>query len=303
MNIKQKNGYSLVEMLVVVIIVAVVMNAMMVSFMAGQNSWTKTNNSIQLKENLRRTIQRIAKELRESGSDQNNALKVAISYGQGVSNPAGLYAGGTFNTDILDFAMPITCQSDTVLLDSSGNVKNWGAPLTWGCTDSSCMDPGNSCAVSNQRKVEYKIDANHNLLRRVIEGNGAQVNQTTIAEQLVDFQVGCPEIDQVTFSDLAMVNGSTTLTSATGGFTAAMGTNHCIINITSGTNFIPGCYEIKTYSNANTVTFYKTATKSGNASAGKATVGGKALVTLHVTAQDDDVIVEECMDINLRNHQ
>lgn len=73
-------------------------------------------------------------------------------------------------------------------------------------------------------------------------------------------------------TDLAMVNGGTTLTSSTGGFTAAMIGN--LIYIASGTNFVAGWYEITARADTNTVTLDRDATTGGNGSSGVGNVGG-----------------------------
>jgi len=78
---------------------------------------------------------------------------------------------------------------------------------------------------------------------------------------------------QLSLTDLAMVTGGTTLTSATGGFTAAMAGN--IIYIASGTNFTAGFYEIIIRTDTNTVTIDRDATSGGlSGSSGVGKVGG-----------------------------
>lgn len=77
---------------------------------------------------------------------------------------------------------------------------------------------------------------------------------------------------QLSLTDLAMTTGGTTLTSSTGGFTAAMVGN--LIYIASGTNFTAGYYEITAYTDINTVTLDRDATDSSNGSSGVGKVGG-----------------------------
>jgi len=85
-------------------------------------------------------------------------------------------------------------------------------------------------------------------------------------------------------TDLACLDTSTTLTSATGGFTAAMVGN--IIHITAGTNFVVGWYEITVYTDTNTVTIDRTAASVGlNATAGTGYVGGA--LSLNSTLDDE----------------
>jgi len=71
--------------------------------------------------------------------------------------------------------------------------------------------------------------------------------------------------------------GSTTLTSASAGFTSAM-VDNCI-HITAGTNFTVGFYEITAFTNSSTVTLDRTPTASGAGSGGTGGIGG-ALLTL-----------------------
>lgn len=83
--------------------------------------------------------------------------------------------------------------------------------------------------------------------------------------------------------DLAQTASSTTLTSATGGFTRSMVGN--LIHITDGTNFTAGWYEIVSYTNTNTVVLDRTACSS-DASSGTGRVGGAAAITEDTTSND-----------------
>ena len=93
-------------------------------------------------------------------------------------------------------------------------------------------------------------------------------------------------------TDLANLSASTTLTSATGGFTAAMVGN--VIHITAGTNFVTGWYEITVYTDTNTVTLDRTANATLNASAGTGYVGG----ALNVGGSLEDNFFEEISGAN-----
>ena len=77
---------------------------------------------------------------------------------------------------------------------------------------------------------------------------------------------------QLAPTDLAMVAGTQTLTSATGGFTAAMENNW--IRISSGTHFTLGRRKLVTYVDTNTFTICSDATDGTNATAGVGNVGG-----------------------------
>lgn len=77
--------------------------------------------------------------------------------------------------------------------------------------------------------------------------------------------------------------GVTTLTSAAGGFTAAMAGN--VIHITAGTNFQAGWYEVTVFTDANTVTLDRTPSSGGAGSSGTGYLGGS--MSLNSTLDDD----------------
>jgi hypothetical protein len=76
---------------------------------------------------------------------------------------------------------------------------------------------------------------------------------------------------QLSVADGALTHGTTTLTSATGGFTSAMIGNALYL---SGTNFTTGFYFITAFTNGNTVTIDRDPTASANGSSGTVNVGG-----------------------------
>lgn len=80
----------------------------------------------------------------------------------------------------------------------------------------------------------------------------------------------------LSLTDLACTAGSTTVTSATGGFTAAMQDNG--LYIASGTNFKAGLYQIATVVDANTITVDRSPAPSSNGSSGVGKVGGRRAV-------------------------
>jgi hypothetical protein len=78
---------------------------------------------------------------------------------------------------------------------------------------------------------------------------------------------------QLTLTDLATSGaGSTTLTSATGGFTTAM-IGNCI-RISAGTNFQTGYYFVTARTDTNTVTLDRTPSSGGAGSGGSGKLGG-----------------------------
>lgn len=142
----------------------------------------------------------------------------------------------------------------TYKLDTNGTLGSLNAgEWDWGDNDSLGystvyvrLDDGADPDTKNDKWVS------------MVFGGGQDLSQTTSAA--------------LNPTDLAMVQSSTTLTSATGGFTAAMVGN--VIQITAGTNFDTGWYEITVYTDTNTVTLDRTAASGGNGSSGTGYVGG-----------------------------
>lgn len=90
-------------------------------------------------------------------------------------------------------------------------------------------------------------------------------------------------------NDLACVTGTSTLTSASGGFTDAMLGN--LINITAGTNFTTGRYMVTGFTNANTVTLDRSPVGGVNGSAGTGYLGGALSSVNRVASEAIPVLV------------
>ncbi|MBU2052446.1 hypothetical protein KKH13_04555 [Patescibacteria group bacterium] len=93
---------------------------------------------------------------------------------------------------------------------------------------------------------------------------------------------------QLNLTDIAC-NNSTTITSATGGFTSAMVGN--ILKVTAGTNFTVGYYQIATYVDINTITLDRKPTSTADAETGGTIyVGGAAIKMSDICIVADGVI-------------
>lgn len=174
---RNQKGFSLVELMIVVAIFVAMMTAVYAMLTQGQSAWLTTDVQVQLQQDLRQTVEKISKELRETGSDSGGTMQVTIFDGTG--------AGGS---DILRFSMPVICQTGGSVINESGDVANWGAPLTWGCSESSCMDADDACLTVEYKYVEYRIDADNQLLRRVLDASAATVRQDIFAQNITDMQ-------------------------------------------------------------------------------------------------------------------
>lgn len=199
MRIVTKNAFTMLELMVVVLIFGFIMGGVYMSLSAGRDSWLTTDAKIQLNDNLRLTMERVAMELRQTGSapgTPNPIMQLTITN-----------AGGPNNSDVVRFSIPVVCSNAATIINTSGDVSYWGAPLTWGCTTYSCMDGDGVCATIEYKYIEYKLDNSQRLVRRVLDGNGAQVRQDVFANNISDFQLSL-SADQnvVTMTVIALRN-------------------------------------------------------------------------------------------------
>jgi hypothetical protein len=212
----------MVEMMVSLAVFSVVSMAGFLLFSQGQWAWRTMDANVRLLEDARKVTGRLGMELKESGYDENNVIQVTILDGTGINN-----------SDILRFAVPL-CVCGTSSIDEQGDIKNWGAPMTWGQAGCSknypltannkvtiChLPPGNpnnpqtidvdvssvnahlahgdwigncnACdpANYNNRTAEYLLNANGQLLRRVLDAGGSTLASVVFAENVTDLQAG-----------------------------------------------------------------------------------------------------------------
>ena len=175
---KKRFGFTLVEVMLATVIFLIVAARIYSVLAAGRTTWLDSDASIELQQNLRLTLEKVTRELHESGFDKLGVWQVVI--GQGT---------GPFGTDILKFSIPIICHNGDNIIDSNGDIAYWGAPVTWGCTSSSCMDADENCLTRDYKFIQYEVDANNRLFRVVLDTNSAVVRQDIIAQHITNFQV------------------------------------------------------------------------------------------------------------------
>ncbi|MBP9855403.1 MAG: hypothetical protein KBD53_11105 [Candidatus Omnitrophica bacterium] len=170
-------GFSIPELMVAIAIFIAMMGGVYMSMAAGQDSWGTTSLQIELQQNLRLALEKVSKELRETGSNSAGSMMVTINNNTGVNS-----------SDVIKFFMPVICESGDSIIDSNGNVANWGAPLTWGCTSSTCMDADNDCSTVDYSYLEYALNNNNQLERRVRNAADAVVRTDILAQRISNFQ-------------------------------------------------------------------------------------------------------------------
>ena len=173
MNLNGKAGFSYVELMVTIAIISLMAAGGYAALSAGESSWFTAEASIQVQENLRKSLDQMTMELRESKFSQ-----VTVLDGAGVNS-----------TDIVRFSIPVICHTGDNLLDVSGDVAHWGATLRWGCRDALCMDLNDTCASVEYKYIQYEIVAGNLLVRKVLKDINTVMHQDTIARDIADFQV------------------------------------------------------------------------------------------------------------------
>lgn len=171
--LRKAAGFSLVEIMIVTFLVSAITGGIYLIFSSGQASWFTADANIQNQDNLRKSLQRISAELRQSKAD-----KKYIFDGTGVNG-----------TDILRFSIPILCQAGSTFIDSDGNIPYWGGPLTWGCSSLTCMDADQNCTTLEYKYIEYFVDNNQQLRREILTEGLNVVHGDVFAVHISDFQV------------------------------------------------------------------------------------------------------------------
>lgn len=184
----KKSGFSLLELLIVISILTFMIAGVFMTLNAGQSAWSESDAQGELQEQLRRTMQRVSMELRQSGSYVDTSVTCppgvpTITTYVNIDNNTG-----SFGSDVLRFSIPVVCEAGGDLMDVNGDVAYWRAPLTWGCAVSDCMDADDSCATVDYSEVEYRLNSNNQLVRRVLNGAGAVVRTDIAAINIADFQ-------------------------------------------------------------------------------------------------------------------
>lgn len=197
----KKRGFTLVEMMIATVILLIMLSSGYLILFSGQEAWHTTETSIRVQESLRQTLDRVSKELRESGSNSVGTMQVTITDNT-----------GTNGSDIINFSIPVICEAGGSIIDANGDVTSWGAPARWGCTDIACMDPDgdDDCDYGS---IQYLIDGSNRLVRRVLDSGAVVIRTDIFAQNVTDFQAVL-SVDQniVTLTATASLKGNTNRT-------------------------------------------------------------------------------------------
>ncbi len=218
-TVKNQQGFTLLELIVATAIFSVMLAGMVAALIAGQSAWSTTDTKIRLQENLRQTLQRISSELEESGADGNDVPQVVISNGGGASNtdvirfsiPLCVCGSSPLdgNSNVTYWGAPLTwgmtnCPGESLPVKTNskvdichfppGNPNNpqsldvaaaaVPAHLSHGDWLGTCAP----CSITNNKFIEYRINAGGQLLRRVLNDAAAVVKEEIFAGNISDFQ-------------------------------------------------------------------------------------------------------------------
>ncbi len=111
---KKKNGFSLVEMLVVLAIFSVIAGAVATSLFSAQRTWGTGTGQAVLTAELRRALDTMSRELVESRPAQ-------------IQRPA---ANGQWDTQMM-FRVPQDRNGDGSVLDANGEIAEWSNDISY----------------------------------------------------------------------------------------------------------------------------------------------------------------------------
>ncbi|MFP4472345.1 MAG: PilW family protein [Candidatus Omnitrophota bacterium] len=215
-----QSGFSLVELMVVITVTALLGAGTVMLFNSGKETWLATESHVRVQENARVILERMAKELRQSDSEHIMILdglgsggsdiiqfKIPVTcsagettlcqkdytaVGFGADKACSVSYTGTC-TDCNDCAECDPCIAVCEWSDiSAGENVVWGAPLTWGCEDQSCMDADGLCDTEDYSYLQYRKSASGQGLRQVYDAvaddNKTYLRQDKFGTGITDLQ-------------------------------------------------------------------------------------------------------------------
>src|SRR3989338_4074135 len=215
---REAQGFTIVELMVTTLIFSVITIGMYSALLAGQSAWSTTDTQIRLQEALRQTLQRVAAELGESGEDGNGIMQMTIGDNTGANGtdiltfsiPVCVCSNTPIdaNGDVTNWGAPLSwgktnCPSD-ITLNADGKVSICHLPpgnpentqdleiapaaLDAHLSHGDWMGACTACSVSNNKYIEYAIDADSQLLRRIRSDTSVLAKEEIMASDINDFQ-------------------------------------------------------------------------------------------------------------------
>lgn len=129
MKIKNQIGFSLIEMLVVVVILGLIVLGLVTFFTGGTKSWVAGQSQLTAQRNARQAMDRMVREIREGSSidsDDSNQTSIKINYLDSFSKNSITYSLSDTtiqkdSTPLIDNVLKVNGEAIFKYYDSSGN--------------------------------------------------------------------------------------------------------------------------------------------------------------------------------------
>jgi len=215
-----QSAFTLLELLVSIALLGIIGAAAVMIFNGSQQMSSMVLARVELQNNLRQFSQRLSQELQQSGTDENGVLQVTLFNNTGVNNtdiirfaipicPCGqlpIDQSGEVNhwgAPLLwgqagcDDSYTVDMTGQVALCHTAGNSTNAHtlnvnenaikAHLSHGDYLGIC----NACNPDNytNRWIEYSLDTDGIVWRRVLASNGAVQSSAVAAQDVTDFQL------------------------------------------------------------------------------------------------------------------
>ncbi|PKP59123.1 hypothetical protein CVT91_07250 [Candidatus Atribacteria bacterium HGW-Atribacteria-1] len=115
-NIKNQKGFSLIEMMVVVVILGLIVLGLVTFFTGGAKSWVAGQSQLEAQRNARQAMDRMVREIREGNSiaSSSNTTSITINYPASFGKSAVTYSLSLSGTTINRDAVPLINNVETL---------------------------------------------------------------------------------------------------------------------------------------------------------------------------------------------
>lgn len=181
-TINNNKATTLVELMISALILSIIFGTTSLLFASVMSFWSIEDARTDLQQKANWTLQKMSSELQESGFNSSGQIQASM-----------LDNTGTNSSDVLRFAVPI-CLCGISVIDSNGDVRNWGAPSTWGQS---------GCFVSWTLNAQGKVDICHVPSGNPNNTQSLSVNQSAVNAHLAhgDWIGDCNSCDPTSYTN------------------------------------------------------------------------------------------------------